>query len=192
MEEWKEIFKSSIVLIILMIVLGVVVGLVYMSQTTINQNKDKLAQVMNSASVKEFQQYDGTIVSGEVVRTAIAEKENTATAIFVKTAKSNAWGNFAALQSGVNDINGAQNVTVPVTKSGTGVDTILTINDGQFVNLEPGANGESFKQSPLKVAVTSKKGGKWYINSTAQFYACVLYDENGSITGVAFQQVNAK
>lgn len=186
MSEWVEVIKQSVVGIIISIVIGAALGFIYMSMASANRNKDELATTLAAAEQKKFQAYDGTMVTGEVVRSAISQFENTETAIFVQTAKSGGkYSNFCAVAEGVSNLADA-NGSVPVKLDKD--NGVLMQEDGEYLNLLPGDNGEAFKQSSFKVALTSKTNHKMYINPTSQFYGCVLRDENGTIKGIAFLQ----
>ena len=188
MSEWVEVIKQSIVGVIVSIVIGVAFGFVYMSMTSANRNKDKIATTLAAAEQKDLQAYDGTLISGEQARTAIAQYEGTEYAVFLKTAKSGNYANFCALAANVSDpFNASSALQVTVDKQ----NSVMSQNQNTYVNLQPGPNGESFTNSTLKVGLTSSINHKLYINPTTRFYSCVLRDENGSIRGLAFVQVSA-
>lgn len=162
MTEWSDGFKMAVTAIVLVVVVSIVFAFVYIGQNAANEGEDKLATSVSGLSEKEYQKYNGTVLSGG---TAAATIEQFSTRPdFVVCLKTKA--NSATLPTGVQSLDST--ATNYIKK----VDT----------------NKTRFFQGSNNAGTIYTKSEKNYVNPAAQFKSGLVYDANGVVIGITLEQ----
>ena len=197
-EEGTSLAKMAVTVLLVVLVIGAVVGVVYMAYSWYTSGTDKLGDQVNSLDSSAYSQFDDKQCTGTDVLTALKTYRDSDVAIFIDNGKCGAGyaldattatvKNYCALAVGAAVDSGTNTYDISLNNQdgkwfiGTGTDKV----DIDFDNTA-GMAKRNTNFSPTQT--TGSRYEKAYVSQKANFYSNLVYDSEGEVCGIMFRRM---
>jgi len=198
--------KNAVAVLVILLAISVVLALAYLGLNAANKGQENLGNTTTQMDQRRFEPYKNKTMTGAAVKAAIQNFQNQPVGVYVHTNKAD------NVTAGAFMLYAAYITMGDETPPGADADVDLRANWGQHTftttevrGMSSVASGEAgyADRIVLDAARTLypdvqntntteaiRKASPYYINDTAKFYSCLVYDENGEIIGVAIEQIS--
>lgn len=188
----------AVTVLLVVLVIGAVVGVVYMAYSWFTSGTEKLGDQVNSLDSSAYSQYDDKQCTGTDVLTALKTYRDSDVAIFIDNGKCGAGyaldatsanvKNYCALAVGAAVDSGTNTYDISLNNQegkwfiGTGTDK----SDIDFDNTA-GMAKRNTNFSPTQTKGSTYE--KAYVSQKANFYSNLVYDSEGEVCGIMFRRM---
>ena len=197
-EEGTSLAKMAVTVLLVVLVIGAVVGVVYMAYSWYTSGTDKLGDQVNSLDSSAYSQFDDKQCTGTDVLTALKTYRDSDVAIFIDNGKCGAGyaldattatvKHYCALAVGAAVDSGTNTYDISLNNQdgkwfiGTGTDKV----DIDFDNTA-GMAKRNTNFSPTQTKGSTYE--KAYVSQKANFYSNLVYDSEGEVCGIMFRRM---
>ena len=197
-EEGTSLAKMAVTVLLVVLVIGAVVGVVYMAYSWYTSGTDKLGDQVNSLDSSAYSQFDDKQCTGTDVLTALKTYRDSDVAIFIDNGKCGAGyaldatsatvKNYCALAVGAAVDNGTNTYDISLNNQ-EGKWFIGTGTDKADIDFD---NTAGMAKRNTNFSPTQTKGStyeKAYVSQKANFYSNLVYDSEGEVCGIMFRRM---
>lgn len=193
-EEGMSLAKMAVTVLLVVLVIGAIVGVVYLAYSWFNSGTAKLGDQVNSINSSAYAQFDDAQCTGTDVLTALKTYRDADMAIVICNKQNGAYDATATSATGFNycAIIG-EGTDTPTANDPNGYKiTIDKAADGHFtvksLKWNP-ASGLTFRNTNF-APTTSKSLADTFVKQNAQWYSNLIYDEStGEACGIMFREM---
>lgn len=197
-EEGTSLAKMAVTVLLVVLVIGAVVGVVYMAYSWFTSGTDKLGDQVNSLDSSAYSQFDDKQCTGTDVLTALKTYRDSDVAIFIDNGKCGAGYAIDATTATVKNYC-ALAVGATVDSGTNTYDISLNNQEGKwYIGTSPNKadiefdNTAGMAKRNTNFSPTQTKGTayeKAYVSQKANFYSNLVYDSEGEVCGIMFRRM---
>ena len=197
-EEGTSLAKMAVTVLLVVLVIGAVVGVVYMAYSWFTSGTDKLGDQVNSLDSSAYSQFDDKQCTGTDVLTALKTYRDSDVAIFIDNGKCGAGYDITATTATVKNYC-ALAVGATVDSGTNTYDISLNNQEGKwYIGTSPNKadiefdNTAGMAKRNTNFSPTQTKGDAYneaYVSQKANFYSNLVYDSEGEVCGIMFRRM---
>lgn len=196
-EEGMSMAKMAVTVLLVILVIGAVVGIVYMAYSWFNSGTDKLSDTVTSIDKSSFSNYDDAQVTGAEVLSALRNYRESDICIAIRNTNNNQGYDAAngpvdqcpvyiALPTGAATQNNLSKVTIKHEKVNEAIGEAYCIDGFQYAK-----DNISVVKNTNFSPTTTTSSVDTYVKQSAKWYANLIYNKaTGEIAGILFRQMS--
>lgn len=197
-EEGMSMAKMAVTVLLVILVIGAVVGIVYMAYSWFNSGSDKLSDTVTSIDKSSFSNYDDAQVTGAEVLSALRNYRESDICIAIR--------NTNGTNNGYSSTNGTISkcpvyIALPDPSTTTNNKSVAditwgevnkAIGDAYYINQFQYADDDISVQKNTNFSpTTTTSDPETYVKQSAKWYANLIYNKaTGEIAGILFRQMS--
>ena len=196
-EEGMSMAKMAVMILLAVLVIGAVVGLVFMAYSWFSSGNDKLTDTVTSIDKASYSQFDDKQVSGTDVISALSTYRESDIAIFVSNKSNGGYDVYAAGSGAIKACNYcalvSNNGSEPTADNNNNYVYSLTQADGKITcsDFAYDASGIATIRNTNFSPTTTNSNSNAYVKQSAKWYSKLVYSETtDDVAGILFMQMN--
>lgn len=195
-EEGMSMAKMAVTVLLVILVIGAVVGIVYMAYSWFNSGTDKLSDTVTSIDKSSFSNYDDAQVTGAEVLSALRNYRESDICIAIRNTNTRGYDAanppidscpvYIALPTETTTTNNVSTTKIDHGKVNE------AIGDAYFINgFDYAEDKISVKKNTNFSPTTTTSSVDTYVKQSAKWYANLIYNKaTGEIAGILFRQMS--
>lgn len=196
MEDWTILIRNAIAVLVILTAIALVIFFAFMGLDSANRGGEKLSESVGALDARAMETYDQKTISGTTVLAAVKNYKNTSVAIVVVTNSS--IRNYNAQIVNLSDVAQFTNSGTP----GGNVSQVFQIVAAVAPSTTPTSKAShglllnsnltvTFDEQNINYRNATDSGRSEYINDSAKFHSCIIYNANGEAVGIYMKQTTA-
>ena len=196
-EEGMSMAKMAVTVLLVILVIGAVVGIVYMAYSWFNSGTDKLSDTVTSIDKSSFSNYDDAQVTGSEVLSALRNYRESDICIAIRNSNGdkgykatngtiNTCPVYIALPKPHDTNNNHSTADIQWGEVNKSIGEAYYINEFAFAN-----DNISVQKNTNFSPTTTTSDAECYVKQSAKWYANLIYNKaTGEIAGILFRQMS--
>lgn len=198
-EEGMSMAKMAVTVLLVILVIGAVVGIVYMAYSWFNSGTDKLSDTVTSIDKSSFSNYDDAQVTGAEVLSALRNYRESDICIAIRNTNGKQGYDasnppisncpvYIALPSSIHTDNNTNIVTseIKYEEVNKAIGKAYCIEGFSYA-----ADNISVQKNTNFSPTTTTSSVDTYVKQSAKWYANLIYNKaTGEIAGILFRQMS--
>lgn len=195
-EEGMSMAKMAVTVLLVILVIGAVVGIVYMAYSWFNSGTDKLSDTVTSIDKSSFSNYDDAQVTGSEVLSALRNYRESDICIAISNSSVQPYDAangpvdkcpvYIALPTGTETKDNLSKVTIQYDEVNQAIGKAYCIDGFLYAK-----DNISVQKNTNFSPTTTTSSVNTYVKQSAKWYANLIYNKaTGEIAGILFRQMS--
>jgi hypothetical protein len=194
MEDWTVLIRAAIAVLVVLTAIAIIIFLTFLGLNSANRGGERLAESVGALDARAMEIYDQKTVSGGTALAAVRNYRNTSIAVVVVTN-----GTVRNYNAQIGTIDAAGVFTPAFTTAGApggNAQQVFQLNAGGNSEIAHGLKlNANFvmkqEEQHLDIRSATDSGMNEFINTSAKFRSCIIYNANDEAIGIYLRQTTA-
>lgn len=185
MDDWTIIVRNAIAVLVVLAGIALVLFLAFLGVNSANKGGQKLSESVSALDTRAMETYSQTTVSGTTALAAVKNYRGSSIGVIVITGEGTGNGTSINYCARFGTWNDTTNVFTEVAVTTNFIWAKNTTQDGVVINNNYLISADK-QNNDIRNAIT--KNTDEYINPSARFKSCIIFNANGEAIGILLVQ----